>query len=98
MVQRIPENDLIVPALKLLDASPSGIVQTSDLIAGLEKTMKPAGEDNAILDGRHDTKFSQKVRNLKSHKTLERYGFAERVDGGFSITPYGRNYLKTKKD
>lgn len=32
--------------------------------------MKPDGEDMDILDNRNDTKFSQKVRNLKSHDSL----------------------------
>ena len=34
--------------------------------------MKPNGEDKIILINRTDDKFSQKVRNLKSHKTLEK--------------------------
>jgi hypothetical protein len=97
MAERIPEPALIVPALELLNASPDGEMPTTDLIAGLENSLGPKGEDNAILDGRHDTKFSQKVRNLKSHKTLERRGLAERTHLGFRITAAGRNYLKTKK-
>ncbi|WP_181881903.1 hypothetical protein [Helicobacter sp. MIT 14-3879] len=33
--------------------------------------MNPDGEDLAILKDRNDDKFSQKVRNLKSHNTLQ---------------------------
>lgn len=97
MADRIGESNLIMPALKLLNSAPGGEMLTSDLIERLENELAPKGEDNAILDGRNDTKFSQKVRNLKSHKTLERRGFAERIKDGFRITPIGRNYLKTKK-
>lgn len=32
--------------------------------------MNPSGEDCKILSGRGDDKFSQKVRNLKSHNSL----------------------------
>jgi len=32
--------------------------------------MKPSGEDLEILHDRNDDKFSQKVRNIKSHDTI----------------------------
>ncbi len=32
--------------------------------------MEPSGEDLQILQDRNDDKFSQKVRNIKSHDTL----------------------------
>ena len=35
--------------------------------------MIPSGEDLERLSNRSDDKFSQKVRNLKSHKTLENH-------------------------
>jgi hypothetical protein len=74
--QRIPEPELVIPTLELLYAAPDGEMLTSDIISALVRQFRPEGEDNAILEGRADTKFTQKVRNLKSHKTLLNAGFA----------------------
>jgi hypothetical protein len=90
MAKRVKEPELIRPTVELLDAAPNGEMQTTDIIVALEAAFRPKGEDNAILDGRNDTKFSQKVRNLKSHATLEKRGLAIRIPGGFRITPAGR--------
>jgi hypothetical protein len=57
------EPDLIIPALEIIAARPNGI-STSEL--------KPSGDDLEILANRSDDKFSQKVRNLNSHGTLEK--------------------------
>jgi hypothetical protein len=66
---RITEKQLIVPALKVMNAS-GGTITTTDLIDELSKIMEPTGEDLDIIKNRNDTKFSQKVRNLKSHNTM----------------------------
>lgn len=42
---------------------------------------------------RRDTYFSQKVRNLKSHDTLTRYGYANYIDGIYQITSAGRTLV-----
>lgn len=97
MPQRIPESELIIPTLELLDAAPDGEMKTTDLIAALEDMFGPEGEDSEILEGRHDTKFSQKVRNMKSHKTLERAGLAEAIYRGFRITQAGRKLVNSLK-
>ncbi len=67
MPRRIPEPDLVIPTLELLDGAPNGEIKTADLIQALEDMFRPEGEDAKILEQRTDTKFSQKVRNLKSH-------------------------------
>src|SRR5216684_278083 len=93
-LHRIRERHVRVPALRVMAARPDGRISTSDLIGELEYQFKPAGEDAAILDNRNDTKFSQIVRNLKSHKAASTNifarGYAEEVDDGFKITPAGR--------
>ncbi len=81
------ESDLVIPALETIAAHPDGI-ETSELLSLLRRKLKPTGEDLEILANRHDDKFSQKVRNLKSHGTLERRGLATH-DGRFHITPAG---------
>ena len=97
MPQRIPEPELVIPTLELLDSAPDGEMRTAEIIERLDEMFAPEGEDSEILEGRHDTKFSQKVRNLKSHKTLEKAGLAEAIYRGFRITPAGRRLIKSLK-
>ena len=58
----------------------------------------PEGEDAEILQNRSDTKFSQKVRNLKSHKTLLKGGWATEIEEGFRITEKGRSLIESLAD
>jgi hypothetical protein len=94
---RISEKELILPSLFLMDLY-DGKIQTSDLIQKLRDIMQPTGEDCVILSGRNDDKFSQKVRNLKSHETFERYGYAQyektNTDAFFQITDNGKEFLE----
>ena len=88
----ISESDLVIPALFLLDSAEDGL-NTSQLIEQLALLLHPAGDDLTILAGRNDTKFSQKVRNLVSHKTLTDRGLVTRPAGQntpFRITDAGR--------
>jgi len=93
--ERIAERELILPALFLIDLRKG--LTTSDLIEELTDLMHPSGEDAEILEGRKDTKFSQKVRNLVSHNTLERLEYATyrsiHGNGIFQITETGKGYL-----
>jgi hypothetical protein len=47
---------------------------------------------------RKDSKFSQLVRNLKSHKTTKTnfiyQGYAQDVPGGFQITQKGMDFVR----
>lgn len=95
---RITESQLVLPALYLLSKSENGFVSTSDLITKLTEVMNPTGQDAAILAGRTDTYFSQKVRNLKSHDTLQRQGYADNFSDGFKITPLGETLVSTHID
>jgi hypothetical protein len=93
-ISRIPmptisESDLVIPALELIAAHPQGI-GTSRLSSLLRRQLKPTGDDLLTLAGRGDDRFSQKVRNLKSHDTLERRGWARFVNGRYYITPAGQ--------
>ena len=64
---RIEEKALILPSLYIIKQQ--GTATTSDLIRKLTRIFNPIGEDAEILAGRNDTKFSQKVRNLVSHRS-----------------------------
>ena len=65
------ENDLIPFALEIINQNNDGI-DTKNLLIQLRIKMNPKGEDTESLLNRPDDKFSQKVRNLKSHETLEK--------------------------
>lgn len=90
------ESDLIMPAMMFIASEKEGIT-TSGLIKQLDELLKPTGKDIQILSGRHDTHFSQKVRNLVSHKTLEKKRLVNYTkisrNGLFKITPLGEKYI-----
>ena len=66
----ISEEEIRNAALYELSIAPNGKRTTTDLIDILTEKMKPTGKDAEIADGRADTYFSQKVRNLVSHRDL----------------------------
>lgn len=76
MADRISERELILPALWCMHRVEGQVISTTALMQCLRDVLRPSGEDLSILAGRTDDKFSQKVRNLRSHKTLESLGFA----------------------
>lgn len=95
MEERISEKQLIIPALKLFSIHADGI-STSELIGLLEDIMQPTGKDAEIIEGRNDTYFSQKVRNLHSHSTFEKLGFAEYRNEKYFLTDKGKEFLEGK--
>lgn len=88
---RVSEPDLVVPALRAMLARPGGFISTTDLIGELENLFQPIGKDAAIIPERADTYFSQKVRNLISHRTLTKNGAAryDKNRRGYEITDVG---------
>lgn len=94
---RITERDLRLPALQAMAARPEGFITTVDLIEELQKRFNPQGEDALLLQSRKDSRFSQIVRNLKSHKSsstsIFARGYAVDLDDGMKITDAGRAYL-----
>lgn len=89
---RIEEKTLILPALYIIKEN--GTASTSELIKGLTKFFNPSGEDAEILNNRSDTKFSQKVRNLKSHRENNGMVILTNYDNGkYSLTTEGEEYL-----
>lgn len=97
-MNRISENQLLLPSLFLMSLSSSKGLTTSELIPKLRDLLKPTGEDLEILADRNDDKFSQKVRNLKAHNTFEKYGFAEYKEGVVTISCKGLEYLQENMD
>lgn len=90
---RLTEYELILPALYVIYNN--DMVDMSRLIAELTDIFKPSGEDAEILKGRNDTKFSQKVRNLKSHREsngMDKYTTI--TNGIYTLTPEGKVYVE----
>ncbi|MCM1569416.1 MAG: hypothetical protein NC081_08215 [Roseburia sp.] len=62
------EDEIIPVALQVIKRRPG--IHTTELIQEVRDIMKPSGTDLEILDNRRDDKFSQKVRNIKSHNSI----------------------------
>lgn len=99
---RIGEGELVPHALRLLDRVENRAcgLPVAELIALLRALLRPTGDDLASLEGRADDRFAQKVRNLRSHRTLERAGLVVLVEddagrhGRLVITEAGRAFLE----
>lgn len=91
--KRITESELILPSLFVMSKNPKKSASTSELIESLTDLMQPSGKDAEIIVNRSDTYFSQKVRNLKSHDTLSKNGYADYNDGIYTLTDKGSNFL-----
>lgn len=102
MTERIKERDLILPALYCISKATNKTLSTSNLIKQLRELLKPTGEELEQLENRLDDRFSQKVRNLRSHRTLERFGYCtyerKNDDGYWTITDEGEKYLNSQQD
>ena len=102
MEERIWEKDLLLPALKIINDAWNNWISTTELSDNLRTLLNPSGEDLQILKWRADDKFSQKVRNLKSHKTLEKKGFvrceSSNETSKFYITEEWKQYLQENND
>mgnify|MGYP000577824398 FL=1 len=90
----LSENQLVVPALLAMLNSPNGSILTSDLIDHISGQFALDNQDLSPLLNRNDEKYTQIVRNLKSHKTFVKKGFAVEFEGGFRITPEGVEWLE----
>ncbi|NVK19777.1 MAG: DNA damage-inducible protein D [Methylocystaceae bacterium] len=86
--------------LLVMAKEPNGEISTTKAIEELPKYIVIPEESKAILEGRKDSKFSQLVRNLKSHKTSKTnfiyQGYAESIERGFRITQKGLEFVKSE--
>ncbi len=76
---------------------PNMEISTSDLIAELPNYVHLPEGTEANNSSRGDSKFSQIVRNLKSHKdsatNFIKIGYAEAIPRGFRATEKGRQFV-----
>jgi hypothetical protein len=89
--------DLWKYALLIMSVQPNGEISTSALIEAIPDYVNLSDDHLATNESRKDSKFSQIVRNLKSHKTSKSnfiyQGYAEDVRGGFKITAKGMEFV-----
>lgn len=90
--------DLWKYVLLILVQQPDMEMSTTDLIDELPNYIQiPEGAEQAN-ESRGDSKFSQIVRNLKSHKTTKTNfiyrGYAEGIPRGFRATEKGQKFVK----
>lgn len=90
--------DLWKYALLIASVRPNGEISTAELIAEMPSYIHLSDEHTTANASRKDSKFSQLVRNLKSHKTSKTnfifQGFAEDIPGGFRITAKGLAFVR----
>lgn len=89
--------DLWKYALLIMVQRPSMEISTSDLIAELPNYIRIPDGAEANNSSRIDSKFSQIVRNLKSHKdsatNFIRLGYAQAIPKGFCATEKSRQFV-----
>jgi len=89
------EDDFICPALKIMASRSGGFISTTELIHELEQEMRPTPPDTDILNNRNDSHFSQKVRNLVSHRNFVGFAIYDANKHGWQITEAGTNKAQT---
>lgn len=86
------ERDLFVPFLIELNSKPKGLT-TTQLRLKLKEKLELDELDMQLNPSRPDSKFSQKVRNLKSHNSIINKKLVTYKNGIWKITKLGKNYL-----
>ena len=86
---RIGEHDIRNIVLDIIGNEPNREITTTKLIAELRDRLPLSPEDEEQLEGRNDDRFSQIVRNIKSHKdqpgNLIHDGHLIDIKGGFRM-------------
>jgi|GEM_PF-6534664 len=77
ILNEIFENELLLPVCIALKGE--NALKTSEVIKKLEKDMNPIGNDGLSYVMRRDSIFSQKIRNVISHKNPN---FYSKIDFG----------------
>jgi len=94
---RTRERELIIPSLKILMeyGADKQLVPTKLLAKELRQVIELTPADRILLKNRSDDRFSQVIRNLVSHRTLEKKGLAvyqiDSMSGeqGYKLTDVG---------
>tara|TARA_B100000989_G_C19529964_1_gene469047 strand:+ start:2737 stop:4818 length:2082 start_codon:yes stop_codon:yes gene_type:complete len=92
--EKVTDYNLIAPALSTINLEENNIISTSKLINNLRTSSNIPETEKQILKNRSDDKFSQKIRNLISHKVLEKYNLAKSSKNKIELTNHGKRLGK----
>ena len=87
--EKVTDYKLIAPSVYIANLEKHNPISTTKLISKLRESSLLPDYEKIILKGRKDDKFSQKVRNLISHKVLEKYNLAEIDKNKIILTRHG---------
>jgi len=79
-----------IPAMILINEN--GLMTTTEIIDSLRILFGPLGVDTNMGKNRNDDLFSQKVRNIKSHDSLNEFVYYSKQNG-WSLKPEGIKFL-----
>ena len=92
--EKVTDYNLIAPALSTINLEENNIISTSKLINNLRTSSSIPETEKQILKNRSDDKFSQKIRNLISHRVLEKYNLAKSSKNKIELTHHGKRLGK----
>ena len=95
--RNVSDETLIAPAIITIFDESEKKITTTNLINKLRNQFDLPENEKKLLTGRKDDVFSQKVRNIKSHKTLEKMNLIYEANNYIWLTEHGKNlgnYLK----
>ena len=92
--EKVTDYNLIAPAIKIINSQNKNTITTSKLINDLKLMSIIPEDEKSILKNRSDDKFSQKIRNLISHKVLENYNLAKSSNNKIELTNHGKRLGK----
>ena len=102
--RRLTKSELTIPTLRILeDAAPKWVI-ISELITRLTDLFSPAGPSSTTIPERTDTHFSQRIRNMISHRdsstSFIKNGLAEYSEAvrGLRITRRGMELIRGLRD
>jgi len=89
----LSEGQLVQPTVSVIAefGDPHAGLSIHELAPFVRDLLRPSQEDLQPLESRNDDRLSQKIRNLVSHRTLEKRGLAVYCKSGDH--PYGRYVL-----
>ena len=96
--EKITDYNLIAPAIAVINIENNKVISTSKLIKNLRLISIVPEKEKEILKNRSDDKFSQKIRNLISHKVLENYHLAKSTRNQIELTNHGRRLARCISD
>lgn len=92
---RISERMLWLPTLIFIRETPG--ITTAVFVERLENLLKPIGKDAKKPKGRSDSFFTQIVRNIKSHNSLDVFSEYSATDG-WTLNQVGHALLSSNED